>query len=48
MIFFKDFIYLFIFRERVKEGEKEGQKHPCVVMVVSHTPPPGTRPTTQA
>ena len=28
------------------EGEREGEKHPCVV--ASHTPQPGTWPTTQA
>ena len=28
-IFFKDFIYLFL--ERGKEGEREGEKHQCVV-----------------
>ena len=27
--FFK--IYLFIFRERGREGERDGEKHPCVV-----------------
>ena len=30
--------YLF-FRERGREGEKEGEKHQCVV--ASHIPPPG-------
>ena len=30
---------LFIFRERVREGEKEGEKHQCVV--ASHTSPTG-------
>ena len=35
--FFKDFIYLFIFRQREREGEREGEKHQCVV--ASHTPP---------
>ena len=29
-VFFKRF-YLFIFRERRKEGEREGEKHQCVV-----------------
>ena len=29
--------YLFIFRERGREGEREGEKHPCVV--ASRTPP---------
>ena len=38
--------YLFIFRERGMEGEREGEKHQCVV--ASHMPPPGTWPTTQA
>ena len=28
---FEDFIYLFIFRQRGKEGEREGEKHQCVV-----------------
>ena len=39
---FKDFCYLFIFRERGKEGERKGQKHQCVV--VSRTPLLGTWP----
>ena len=30
ILFFKDF-YLFIFRERGKEGEREEEKHQCVV-----------------
>ena len=41
--------YLFVFIERGKEGEREGEKHPCVV--ASHTPTiwdlacnPGMRP----
>ena len=34
--FFKDFIYLFIFRERGREGEREGGKHQYVD--ASHTP----------
>ena len=34
--FFKDFIY-FIFRERGKEGEREGEKHQCLVS--SHASP---------
>ena len=33
--FFKDFIYLFL--ERGREGEREGEKHQCVV--ASHVPP---------
>ena len=32
--FFKDFIYLFL--ERGREGEREGEKHQCVV--ASRTP----------
>ena len=40
---FKDF-YLFIFRQRGREGEREGEKQQCVV--ASCMPP--TWPTTQA
>ena len=36
--FLKDF-YLFIFRERRREGEREVEKHQCVV--ASHMPPTG-------
>ena len=36
LIYFKIF-YLFIFRERGREGEREGQKHHCVV--ASRAPP---------
>ena len=43
--FFKRF-YLFIFRERGREGEREGEKHPYVV--ASHTPPTGDLAITQA
>ena len=42
--FFKRF-YLFIFRERGREGEREGENHQCVV--ASHVPPtrdPGMGP----
>ena len=38
--FLKDFIYLFL--EREKEGEREGEKHQCVV--TSHTPCQGPGP----
>ena len=40
-VFKKNFLefYLFIFRERGREGEREGEKHQCVV--ASHTPPTG-------
>ena len=37
--FFKDFIYLLIFRDRGREGESEGEKHHCVV--ASHASPTG-------
>ena len=37
--FFKYLIYLFIFRERGREGEREGEKHQCVV--ASHVAPTG-------
>ena len=39
--FFKRF-YLFIFRERRREGEREGEKHQCVV--ASHEAPTGDLP----
>ena len=29
--FFKKDFYLFIFREKGREGEREGEKHQCVV-----------------
>ena len=38
-LFLKDFIYLFIFRGREREGERVGEKHQCVV--ASHVPPIG-------
>ena len=38
MEFLKRF-YLFIFRERGRKGEREGEKHQCVV--ASHAPPSG-------
>ena len=37
LIFKKDFIYLFL--ERGREGEREGEKHQCVV--ASHAPTTG-------
>ena len=37
--FFKIFLKIFIFRERGKEGEREGEKHQCVF--ASHMPHPG-------
>ena len=42
--FFRDFIYLFL--ERRREGEREGEKHQCVV--ASSTPPAGDLAQTQA
>ena len=38
-------LYLFIFRERGREGEREGEKHQCVV--ASHAPLLGTWSATQ-
>ena len=37
--FLKKIFYLFIFRERGREGEREGEKHQCVV--ASLAPPTG-------
>ena len=31
--------YLFVSREQIREGERDGEKHQCVV--ASHTPPTG-------
>ena len=39
-------LYLFIFTQREREGEREGEKHQCVVAF--HRPQLGTWPTTQA
>ena len=33
------FLFKILFRERGREGEREGEKHQCVV--ASHTPPTG-------
>ena len=44
-IFLKRF-YLFIFRQRGTEGEREGEKHQG--MVASHQPPTGDLTATQA
>ena len=38
-LFLKEIIYLLIFRERGREGEREGEKHQCVV--ASLAPPTG-------
>ena len=44
-LFLLDFIYLFIFRERGREGEREGEKHLCVVASYTpHTWGPGPQP----
>ena len=40
------FIHLFIFRQRVRKGERKGEKHQCVV--ASHAPPTGDLACTQA
>ena len=43
--FFKDFIYLFIFRERKREGESEGEKHQFVrKTLIASCPPPARDP----
>ena len=39
MLFFLKRFYLFIFRERGREGERQEEKHKCVV--ASHAPPTG-------
>ena len=39
LCFLKDIIYLFIFRQMGREGERQGEKHQCVV--ASHVPPTG-------
>ena len=44
-LFFLDYLFI-IFRERERAGEREGEKHQCVV--ASHMAPLGARPTTQA
>ena len=46
ILFLKKRFYLFIFRQRGREGEREGEKHQCVV--VSYTSPAGDPATTQA
>ena len=43
LFFFKDFIYLHL--ERGRDGEREGEKHQCVV--ASRAPLLGIWPTTQ-
>ena len=52
-VLFKLYIYFFLFkilliyfRQSRREGEREGEKHQCVV--ASHTPPLGTWPATQS
>ena len=45
IIIFSKIIYLFILWQRGREGEREGEKHPCVV--ASRVPPtrePGPQP----
>ena len=43
---FKKRFYLFIFTQKGRVGEREGEKHQCVV--ASHVAPLGTWPATQA
>ena len=38
-IFYRFYYYYFFFRQRGREGEREGEKHQCVVAF--HTPPTG-------
>ena len=40
--------YLFTFRERGREVKREGEKHQCVRLAASHTPPIGDLAATQA
>ena len=44
--------FLFIFRERGREGEREGEKHRCeretLIGCFSHAPQQQTKPATQA
>ena len=40
------FLNILFFRERGREGEREGEKHQCVV--ASHAPPTGDLARTQA
>ena len=46
------FYFLFILKERGREGEREAEKHPCVretlIGFLSHTSRPGSRPKTQS
>ena len=48
--FFKDFIY--VFRERRREGEREEEKHQCeretLIGCLLYAPRQGTKPATQA
>ena len=45
--FFKEkILFIYFYRERGREGEREGEKHQCVV--ACHMPPMGTQLTTQA
>ena len=46
LFYFLKILFIFIFRERVREGEREVEIHQCVV--ASHMPLLGTWPATQA
>ena len=43
-LFFKDFIYLFVFRQRGREGESEGEKHQCACLSCNPYWGPGPQP----
>ena len=40
------YLLIYLFSERGREGEREGEKHQCVV--ASHMPPTGAWPVTPA
>ena len=42
--FLKKIVYLFIFRERGREGKRDGEKHPLVVFGMPPAGTPGPRP----
>ena len=45
-LFKRFYLFIFIFRQRGREGEREGEKHQCVV--ASHASPTGDSAATQA
>ena len=40
--FLKKILFIYLFLERGREGEREGEKHRCVI--ASHMPPTGLQP----